>query len=159
MLASIYGKSMQRESKMTFKDNGDDYRLDDNTSIKSYGVHYCYPQLAKLILDRHNAYYDDLCQRFRVYYLAIDSIIVDTRGKQWLEEQGMIGLELGQFKPEATFLDIAFKSRSKWMARLAEPLMKPQKIWHNDEMVFMHVGNEHAKYADMSYEDWCATIA
>jgi hypothetical protein len=53
-----------------------------------------------------------------IYYYNIDSFLIDECGYQTLVEREMIGEEMGQFKVNEIFTEVAFAGPRKWAGKM-----------------------------------------
>ena len=85
--------------------------------IKSLNVHYSYPQFAREVLRNFNNKISEVISHVKkVYYYNVDALLIDEEDYHKLEQLGYIGNELGQFKIEHIFKEIAIKSPRQYMA-------------------------------------------
>ena len=79
--------------------------------------HFTIPQFAKSVLDTFRAKMDEVKSLVNVYYENIDAILIDENDYNKLLKLGYIGEELGKFKIEHVFNEIAIKTPRKYVAK------------------------------------------
>ena len=100
--------------------------------IKSLNVHYTYPQFAREVLHNFENKINEVVSHVKkVYYYNVDALLIDEEDYHKLERLGYIGNELGQFKVEHIFKEIAIKSPRQYMAILS------------DNTIFNHTGRDN----------------
>ena len=77
---------------------------------------YSCPQLAKAVLDEYNTFMNKIKAMVNVYYENIDAILTDQEGYDKLMSEGLIGDDIGQFKLERVFTEIAILSSRRYVA-------------------------------------------
>ena len=86
--------------------------------IESFVPHFTIPQFAKSVLDTFHKKMDEVKSLVTIYYENIDAILIDEDDYNKLLQMGYIGTNLGQFKIEQIFTEIAIKSARKYVATL-----------------------------------------
>ena len=87
--------------------------------IKSINVHYSYPQFARHVLENFRKKIQQVVDQVKhVYYYNVDALLIDEEDYNKLNALGYIGDNLGQFKIEHVFKEIAIKSKRQYMAVL-----------------------------------------
>ena len=87
--------------------------------IQSVNVHYSYPQFARQVLNNFHNKIAEVCSKIKhVYYFNIDAILIDEEDYNTLCSLGYVGDQLGQFKIEHIFTEIAIASQRKYVAKL-----------------------------------------
>jgi hypothetical protein len=132
MMVSCFGMSYQKPKNFKFQTRkpGDEMNkfIEDNakfvatyddegniTTILPFKAHFNHPQFAKSILDNYHTFMEKISSIVNVLYSKIDSILVDENDFIKLEELGYIGSELGKFKVEHIFTEIAIISSCVWI--------------------------------------------
>ena len=112
-----------------------EYSVDFIKYIKSISFNYTYPQFAREVLRNFNSKIKEVESIVkRVYYYNVDALLIDEDDFNKLNKLGYIGDNLGQFKIEHIFDEIAIKSQRVYMAKL------------DDGTVFNHTGNPNMDY-------------
>ena len=111
------------KDKQEFINQNCDYVVEFNDEfikyVKSVNVHYTYPQFAKHVLDNFNKKINEVVGLVKhVYYYNVDALLIDEDDYNKLCKLGYIGHNLGQFKIEHIFKEIAIKSKRQYMAIL-----------------------------------------
>lgn len=131
------------KNKTEFINTNCDYVVEFNKDfvkyIKSINVHYSYPQFARQVLDNFQKKINEVVQQVKhVYYYNVDALLIDEEDYNKLNKLGYIGDNLGQFKIEHIFKEIAIKSKRQYMA-----------ILDNDEVFNHQVKNiDYEKFRD-----------
>ena len=86
--------------------------------INSFVSHFTIPQFAKSLLDAYKRKMDEIKSIVNVYYTNIDAILINEQDYNKLKSLGYIGNELGQFKIEHVFNEIAIMSPKRYVAKL-----------------------------------------
>ena len=86
--------------------------------IKSVSFQYSYPQFAREVLNNYHNKMNEMRKLCKIYYENIDAILIDENDYNKLVELGYIGNELGKFKIEHIFKEIAILSGRKFVATL-----------------------------------------
>ena len=86
--------------------------------IKSISFNYSMPQFAREVLNNYHIKMDVIRKLCKIYYENIDAILIEEEDYHKLESLGMIGNELGKFKIEHIFTEIAIMSSRKFVATL-----------------------------------------
>ena len=89
-------------------------------TISSFAPHFTAPQFAKEVLDKFNKKIDEISKLVNVYYYNIDAILIDEEDYFKLKSLGYISEELGKFKIEHIFTDIAIKGSKQYVAKLED---------------------------------------
>lgn len=87
-------------------------------SVNSVVIHFTYPQFAKRVLDNYHKKFNDIKRLVNVYYENVDAILINESDYQKLLGLGYIGNDLGQFKVEKVFTEIAIISSKRYVATL-----------------------------------------
>ena len=88
--------------------------------IKSVTFNYSYPQLAREVLNNYHKKMNEIKSICKIYYENIDAILINEEDYKKLEEKGFIGNELGKFKIEHIFKEIAISSSRKFVGILED---------------------------------------
>lgn len=88
--------------------------------IKSISFQYSYPQFAREVLNNYHNKMNEIRKICKIYYENIDAILIDENDYNKLVELGYVGNELGKFKIEHIFTEIAIKSSRKFVATLED---------------------------------------
>ena len=88
--------------------------------IKSITFNYSYPQLAREVLNNYHKKMNEIRSICKIYYENIDAILINEEDYKKLEEKGFIGNELGKFKIEHIFKEIAISSSRKFVGILED---------------------------------------
>ena len=86
--------------------------------IKSISFQYSYPQFAREVLNNYHNKMNEIRQLCKIYYENIDAVLIDEDDYNKLIGLGYIGNELGKFKIEHIFKEIAIMSGRKFVATL-----------------------------------------
>ena len=86
--------------------------------IKSISFQYSYPQFAREVLTNYNNKMEEIRKLCTIYYENIDAILIDEDDYNKLVGLGLVGNELGKFKIEHIFTEIAIMSSRKFVATL-----------------------------------------
>ena len=108
--------------------------------IKSISFNYSYPQFAREVLNNYHKKINEIRSICKIYYENIDAILIDENDYKKLEDMGYIGNELGKFKIEHVFKEIAIQSSRKFVGML-----------DNDEM-FIHLPKKNIDYNEFINE-------
>ena len=114
--------------------------------IKSISFQYSYPQFAREVLNNYNNKMNEIRKICKIYYENIDAILIDENDYNKLVALGYIGNELGKFKIEHIFTEIAIKSSRKFVATLedgAKLIHCPKKDIDYNEFVNDVKNNEY----------------
>ena len=111
------------KNKTEFINTNCDYVVEFNKDfvkyIKSINVHYSYPQFARQVLENFQKKINEVVEQVKhVYYYNVDALLIDEEDFNKLDSLGYIGDNLGQFKIEHIFKEIAIKSKRQYMAVL-----------------------------------------
>ena len=87
-------------------------------TVNSFVPHFTIPQFAKSVLDRFNEKMNHIKSLVHVYYENIDAVLIDENDYHKLVDMGFVGDELGQFKIERVFDEIAIMSPKRYVATL-----------------------------------------
>ena len=88
--------------------------------IKSISFQYSYPQFAREVLTNYHKKMDEIRKICNIYYENIDAILIDEDDYNKLVSLGYVGNELGKFKIEHVFNEIAISSSRKFVATLED---------------------------------------
>ena len=88
--------------------------------IKSISFQYSYPQFAREVLNNYHKKMSEIRKLCNIYYENIDAILIDEADYNKLLALGYIGNELGKFKIEHIFAEIAISSSRKFVATLED---------------------------------------
>ena len=88
--------------------------------IKSVTFNYSYPQFAREVLNNYHKKLNEIRSICEIYYENIDAILINEEDFKKLQERGYIGNELGQFKIEHVFKEIAIQSSRKFVGTLED---------------------------------------
>ena len=124
--------------KYTLKKDGSGFV----TSLNPFVQHFSYPQFAKSVLDEFNSIMDNVKSIVNVLYQNVDAILINEADYNKLMELGYIGSELGQFKIEHIFTEIAIMTKKKYMA-----ILDTGEVYH------------HCVKKDVSFEDFVRTVS
>jgi hypothetical protein len=131
MLTSLYGNSitkpkfLKNKFSTNVKKHVEDYLsyiakyrfMNDKegytSKVQCFSPHFSHPQLAKSMYDNYYQFFEKIGKLVKIYYINTDAILVDEDGYNKLLELGYVGDELGKFKIEAVFKEIAIKSGLK----------------------------------------------
>jgi hypothetical protein len=83
------------------------------SKVQCFSPHFNHPQLAKTMYDNYYQFFDKIGKLVKIYYICTAAILIDEDGYNELVKGGYIGDELGKFKIEAVFKEIAIKSGLK----------------------------------------------
>ena len=89
-------------------------------SINSFVPHFTIPQFALNVLNNFNNKINEISNLVHVYYYNIDSILIDEADYNKLFELGYINNNLGGFKIEHVFTEIAIKSPKIFVGTLVD---------------------------------------
>ena len=95
------------------------------STVNTFVPHYTFPQFARSVLDEYNKFFDKIKSMVHVFYENVDAILTDKEGYETLVSQGLVGNDMGQFKVEKVFKEIAIISNRQYVATTV-----------NDERVF-----------------------
>ena len=148
LMTCCWGMSIRKEKlfKKHFPKNREDF-IDKNIiyaveynneyvkTISSISVHWSYPQFARAVLDAFEKKMKSVIDLVEhVYYYNVDALLIDEDGYKKVCDAGLIGNELGKFKIEHIFDEIAIMSKRKYVATL------------DDGTKFFHNGNRNTDY-------------
>ena len=88
--------------------------------IKSISFQYSYPQFAREVLNNYHKKMAEIRNLCNIYYENIDAILIDENDYNKLLALGYVGNELGKFKIEHVFNEIAISSSRKFVATLED---------------------------------------
>jgi len=80
-------------------------------SINPFVPHFTVPQFARSVLNEFKSMMDEIKKIVTVYYENIDAILINESDYNKLMSLGYIGNELGKFKIEQVFTEIAIKNQ------------------------------------------------
>lgn len=139
IMNSTWGYSIQRPKvlKNKYVQNVDGYverfgkfvlKVSGNfvTTVNTFVPHYTFPQFAKSVLDEYNKFFDKIKSIVPVFYENVDAILTNEDGYNKLNELGYIGEEMGKFKLDKIFTEIAIISNKKYVATTD----KGERIFH-----------------------------
>ena len=106
-------------------------------TVNSFVPHYTIPQFARSVLVEFKKMMDEVKKLVTVYYENVDAILISESDYNKLVELGYVGNELGKFKIEHVFTEIAIKSSKRYVGML-----------ENGEKYYHCVKN------DVNYEDF-----
>jgi hypothetical protein len=86
--------------------------------IKSVSFNYSAPQFAREVLNNYHEKMESIRKLCKVYYENIDAILINEDDYNKLVSLGLVGNELGKFKIEHVFSEIAIMSSRKFVATL-----------------------------------------
>ena len=110
-------------------------------TISSISVNYSYPQFARQVLQNFQTKINSVLDIVdKVYYYNIDALLIDEESYKKVVNAGLIGDELGMFKIEHIFTEIAIKSSRVYVATL------------DDGTKYYHTGNRTVDYNDFVME-------
>ena len=134
MMASCWGSSIKRnrlfERKIVNDENQKEQIInkninhvmeyDENTIsiLKSITFNYSYPQFAQRVLENYHKKMDEVRKLVTPFYENIDAILITQSDYEKLIDNGLVGDELGKFKIERVFTEIAIASPRKYVATL-----------------------------------------
>ena len=88
--------------------------------VKSVSFQYSYPQFARVVLNNYHKKMEEIRKLCKIYYENIDAILIDEEDYNKLVSLGYVGNELGKFKIEHIFTEIAISSSRKFVATLED---------------------------------------
>ena len=88
--------------------------------IKSISFQYSYPQFARVVLENYHKKMEQIKSMCKVYYENIDAILIDEDDYNKIVNAGLVGNNLGMFKIEHVFNEIAISSSRKFVATLED---------------------------------------
>ena len=149
MMASCWGSSIKRnrlfERKIVNDENQKEQIInkninhvmeyDENTIsiLKSITFNYSYPQFAQRVLMNYHKKIEEIRQIVSPFYENVDALLITEEDYQKLVDLNLVGDELGKFKIERVFTEIAIASPRKYVATL-----------ENGEK-FIHLAHKDAK--------------
>ena len=86
--------------------------------IKSVSFNYSMPQFAREVLNNYHTKIEAIRKLCKIYYENIDAILIDEDDYNKLVSLGYVGNDLGMFKIEHVFTEIAIMSSRKFVATL-----------------------------------------
>ena len=86
--------------------------------IKSVSFNYSMPQFAREVLNNYHTKIEGIRKLCKIYYENIDAILIDEDDYNKLVSLGYVGNDLGMFKIEHVFTEIAIMSSRKFVATL-----------------------------------------
>lgn len=158
MMNSCYGYSIRRPKiiKRKYTNNVNNYvntfapyvagynYVGNNTgfvdTVNSFVPHFTTPQFALDILTNFNKKINEISQLVHVWYYNIDSILIDEDDYNKLNKLGYINENLGGFKIEHIFNEIAIKSAKLFVGTLV------------DGTRFYHCAKKNIDYTDFVNE-------
>ena len=137
-------KVVKPKNKQTFIDKNINNIIEYDDSVirmvKSITFNYSYPQFAREVLNNYHKKMNEIRSMCKIYYENIDAILIDENDYKKLEEKGFIGNELGKFKIEHIFKEIAIASSRKFVGVL------------DDDSQFIHLPKKDINYNDFVNE-------
>ena len=106
--------------------------------VKSVSFQYSYPQFAREVLNNYHKKMNEIKNICKIYYENIDAILIDEEDYNKLVSLGYVGNELGKFKIEHIFTEIAISSSRKFVATLEDGtrfIHCPKKDTNYDEFI------------------------
>lgn len=89
-------------------------------TINPFVQHFSFPQFAKSVLDEFNRMISNIKNIVNILYQNVDAILITESDYNKLVKLGYIGNELGQFKIEHIFTEIAIKSKKRYVGILED---------------------------------------
>ena len=86
------------------------------STVNTFVPHYTFPQFAKSVLDEYNRFFNHIKSIIPVYYENVDAILTNEQGYETLISNGLVGSEMGQFKLDKVFKEIAIVSDRVYVA-------------------------------------------
>ena len=139
IMNSVWGKSIERPKviKNKYVQNVDFYsnkynrfvlKINGNfvSTINTFVPHYTFPQFAKSVLDEYNKFFNHIKSLIPIYYENIDAILTNEEGYNTLIKMGLIGNDMGEFKVDKVFKEIAIISSRSYVATTIDN----EKIYH-----------------------------
>jgi hypothetical protein len=103
------------------------------TTMKTFSPNFSYPQFAKDVLNRFHKKVEEIEQHVHIIYRNIDAFIINERDFKILDELGFINDdELGKFKVEKIFTELAIVSSNQWMGILEDGSVHKRGFGHLD---------------------------
>jgi hypothetical protein len=109
-------------------------------TVNSFVPSFNHVQFAKKVMDEYDSLMSKIKSLVHVYYENIDAILINESDYNKLESLGFIGNDLGQFKIEHIFTEIAILSKKRYMGKLI------------NGSVFRHCVNDYVNYEDFINE-------
>ena len=135
-------KTTKPKDKDAFVSSHINYIVEHNDEIvkmiKSISFQYSYPQFAREVLNNYHNKMNEIRNLCKIYYENIDAILIDEDDYNKLVSLGYVGDELGKFKIEHIFTEIAIMSARKFVATLDDGqhlIHCPKKDINYDEFV------------------------
>ena len=139
IMNSVWGKSIERPKviKNKWVENVDFYsnkyhrfvlKINGHfvSTVNTFVSHYTFPQFAKSVLDEYNKFFNHIKSIIPVYYENVDAILTNEEGYNTLIARGLVGNNIGQFKLDKIFKEIAIISSRSYVATTIEG----EKIYH-----------------------------
>jgi hypothetical protein len=100
------------------------------STVNSFHSHFNHVQFGKSILDNYQKKVEELEKLVDIHYYNVDAFIIDEFDFHNLQEEGYIGDCIGQFKIEAIFTEVCFKSPRSWMGLCGDGSVfcRPRKL-------------------------------
>jgi len=116
----VYAKDEQHKEAIINKNINHVMEYDENTIVmlKSITFNYSYPQFAQRVLENYHKKMDEVRKLVTPFYENIDAILITQSDYEKLIDNGLVGDELGKFKIERVFTEIAIASPRKYVATL-----------------------------------------
>ena len=129
IMNSVWGYSIQRPKviKNKYVQNVDFYSNKYNrfvlkinghfvSTVNTFVPHFTFPQFAKSVLDEYNKFFNRIKSLIPIYYENVDAILTNEEGYNKLNEMGLIGNDMGLFKVDKIFKEIAIISNRSYVA-------------------------------------------
>ena len=139
IMNSVWGKSIERPKviKNKWVENVNFYsnkynrfvlKINGNfiSTINTFVPHYTFAQFAKSVLDEYNKFFNHIKSIIPVYYENIDAILTNEEGYNKLIKMGLIGNDMGKFKLDKVFKEIAIISSRSYVATTIDN----ERIYH-----------------------------
>jgi len=97
--------------------------------IQSFVPDYNCVQFGADILNKYNRFMDDIRSKVNVIYENIDAILINENDYNKLQNEGLIGDELGKFKVEHVFDRFKYVSGRKWQGYFNGELIEKRGKW------------------------------
>jgi hypothetical protein len=136
---SVWGKSIERPKviKNKWVENVDFYsnkyhrfvlKINGHfiSTVNTFVSHYTAPQFAKSVLDEYNKFFNHIKSIIPIYYENIDAVLTNEKGYEKLNEMGLIGNGMGEFKLDKVFKEIAIISNRSYVATTIDN----ERIYH-----------------------------
>ena len=147
MMSSCWGSSIPKHRLFkTIKSKNINSIIDKNINnvieydnsvvrlVKSISYKYSYPQFAREVLNNYHEKLNKIRSMCNIFYENIDAILINEDDYKKLKDNGFIGNQLGQFKIEHIFKEIAISSSRKFVGIL------------DDNTKFIHLPKKDINY-------------